>query len=138
MTAPPDNGRTDEFFHYNEVCSLTERNEPCQLSSLIQLVQHSGLVRFLFDLRTETQAPSNGFIFNQRKGDDRNVKYRRKSSVKGGRGARRAKEQRWKRQEINKRRNRHVNHSSTYVEQLATMNKEKDYRKERNAAKGKI
>jgi hypothetical protein len=40
---------------------------------------------------------------------------------------------------INNRRNRHVNHSSIYVEQVATMaNKEKDYRKEGKVAKGKI
>jgi hypothetical protein len=41
-----------------------------------------GLVHFLFDLTTETQATSNGFVFNQRKTEDRNVKYRRKVGVK--------------------------------------------------------
>ena len=97
-----------------------------------------GLVRFLFYLRTETQAPSNGFVFNQRESDDRNVKYRRKRSVKrAAQGGPRGRD--GKRQKINKRRNRHVNHSSIYVQQLATMvNKEKDYRKEMNGAKGKI
>ena len=38
-----------------------------------------------------------------------------------------------------KKKIKYVNHSPIYVEQLETMvNKEKDYRKERNVANGKI
>jgi hypothetical protein len=52
--------------------NATERALPIVLASY-SWFDTVGLVRFLFYLATETQATSNGFVFNQRKSEDRNT-----------------------------------------------------------------